>query len=193
MQNRKSLMNWKGVLIGLATLVFSIGLFRYTLADIVFPNTFTSGTTASASQVNANFAAINTRQSATAALMAGTWFYNESGYEISSTYGVCPEIGTGSITLNANGTASITEIAAVANCNDSTVPPTVRPYPETNIITAGTFTVSSTGVGTITLSDGSTYGFTTSKDLNTMQLFGTNIGTAEFSGGEKMVGTALRL
>lgn len=73
----KSRIGWKGMLVGLSVLIIFIGTFRYAIGDVSFPNTFSAGTPAVASQVNDNFKAINTRQTASAATLAGTYYVKD--------------------------------------------------------------------------------------------------------------------
>ena len=73
----KSRIGWKGMLVSLSVLILFIGTFRYAIGDVSFPNTFTAGTPALASQVNANFAAINVRQTASDATLAGTYYVKD--------------------------------------------------------------------------------------------------------------------
>jgi len=73
----KSRIGWKGMLVGLSVLIIFIGTFRYAIGDVSFPNTFSAGTPAVASQVNANFAAINARQTASDATLAGTYYVKD--------------------------------------------------------------------------------------------------------------------
>lgn len=184
MGRMKSLMSQRGIFVSLGCLVFVVGLFRYTLADIVFPNVFTSGTTASASQVNANFAAINTRQTASASSMAGTWNYVANGTITITGPSTCSISGAaGVITLSSNGTASITESGFVT-C------PTASPSAYTNTTVNGTWAVSANGSGTINITGGSVYSIQASKELNQMLIM---VGTPAASGSvEVLTGTAIR-
>jgi hypothetical protein len=159
---KSKIINWKGVLISLSALILTVGTFNYAMGNIVFPNTFTNGTVADATQVNANFTAINTRQSATAALIAGTWNYVESGSAGSSASGyatICSITGGGTLTLSTNGSVSSTEQGLIF-CPGS------APTAFNNGTVTGTYSVNADGSGTINITGGGIISFQASKDLN---------------------------
>ncbi|MHB8482703.1 MAG: hypothetical protein ACYDBV_08230 [Nitrospiria bacterium] len=175
----------KSVFMGLSVLVLTIGLFRYTLADVVFPNIFTAGTTVSASQMNANFAQINQRQVATLASMAGIWRYTESGAVytvINNVTALCNEIANGTMILDANGGISIKENEFTLCPGNTSISP-----PFTDTVT-GTYSINADGSGAITVGS-TTRLFQTSKDLNQMVLL---IEELPSGATEATTGTALR-
>ncbi|MBI1821574.1 MAG: hypothetical protein HY036_01415 [Nitrospirae bacterium] len=180
----RQVITWKGTLITLSVLILSLGVYKYAVGDITFPNTFSNGTVADATQVNANFAAINTRSSATSALMTGTWNYLESG-SIGSTVSVCSITGGGTIILNANNSVSITE-------NGLLFCPGTAPSAFNNGTVTGTYSVSTNGSGTINITGGAIYLLQASKDLNQMIIVTSQPGAPGFGLIEIASGTALR-
>jgi hypothetical protein len=187
----KSRIGWKGILVSLSVLIIFIGTFRYAIGDVAFPNVFTSGTPAVASQVNANFQAINARQTAAFANLAGTYYINDfqawkkADPRITDTKTncncACTSSFQGTMTLTADGkvTASGTrteECACATTC-----------CPNTSAISLiGTYTVNADGSGVITLTEETTsklavavpvvpvitatYAYQASKNLNTLML-----------------------
>ena len=182
----KSRIGWKGILVSLSVLIIFIGTFRYAIGDVAFPNVFTSGTPAVASQVNANFHA---RQTAAFANLAGTYYINDfqswkkADPSIKETVGncncACTSSFQGTMTLTADGkvTASGTRTEECA-CATSCCPNT------SSISLSGTYTVNADGSGVITLTEvtskvavvvvvpviSATYAYQASKDLNTLML-----------------------
>jgi hypothetical protein len=190
----KSRIGWKGMLVSLSVLIIFIGTFRYAIGDVAFPNVFTSGTPAVASQVNANFAAINARQTAAFANLAGTYYINDfqAWKKADPRITIIEKITTncncactssfqGTMTLTADGkvTASGTrteECACATVCCPNT----------SSISLSGTYTVNADGSGVITLTEETTskvaaavpvvplitatYAYQASKDLNTLML-----------------------
>lgn len=185
----KSRIGWKGILVSLSVLIIFIGTFRYAIGDVAFPNVFTSGTPAVASQVNANFQAINARQTAAFANLAGTYYINDfqawkkADPRITDTTAncncACNSSFQGTMILTADGkvTASGTrteECACATVCCPNT----------SSISLSGTYTVNADGSGVITLTEvtskvavvvvvpviSATYAYQASKDLNTLML-----------------------
>lgn len=163
--------------VGMLIVVF-LGITVLAYAAVSIPHNFTPNTTAKASEVNANFQAladaINNRTSASLANMAGTWKYIRTGsfLEVLNSNTLCTTTVTGTLTLNADGTFS--DVAATTNnyCNGNGV------QTNTGRTSAGTWTVSADGSGTLTYSGG-TMSFLTSKDINTMTT-SWNLSTGNF-------------
>jgi hypothetical protein len=178
----KSHISWKGVLISISVLILFFGTFNLAMADITFPNTFVSGQPAVASEVNDNFQAINTRQTASLSTLAGTYNFRmlatwkqdkdlpyeyrewDDGLKLNIKANgtithkqLCSNSTIGTVTLNSNGTVTVSGTSYV-DCDD---PPTG------SFSDSGTWTVDSTGAGTLTLST-STNIIQASKDLNTI-------------------------
>jgi hypothetical protein len=164
----KSKISLKGMFIVLAAVILSAGFLNYAVGDITFPNSFQNGTVADADQVNANFAAINARQSATLLKMAGTYDYRGSGIFLETVNGVqtnCPVSFYGFIVLNQSGSGTVTETD-----NDRC---------QGTVSGMGSVTVtinSANGSGTMTFSGGRVNSIQVSKDLNTMIASSTNSG-----------------
>ncbi len=156
--------------VGMLTLVI-LGISVLAYATVTIPNTFTSGTTAKSSEVNANFTALadamNNRTSATLANMAGTWSYTQFGSFLNgspSAAPLCTVSHWGTLTLNANGTFSDVQTTVNNNCvgsGGSSI------YLNTGGTFTGTWTVSANGSGTLTYG-GLTIFFQASRDLNTI-------------------------
>jgi hypothetical protein len=186
----KSRIGWKEMLVSLSVLIIFIGTFRYAIGDVAFPNIFTAGTPAVASQVNANFQAINTRQTAAFASLAGTYYVNDlqtwkkADPRITDNIGVncncaCTSSFQGTITLTADGKAS----AAGTRTEECACATTCCPDTAT-VSLSGTYTVNADGSGVITLAEvpaskvavlvaisvPTTYAYQASKDLNTLML-----------------------
>lgn len=131
------------------------------------PYTFSSGTVAKSSEVNANFQALadamNNRTSATLANMAGTWNYSMTGsfVEVLNGNRLCTMSRTGTLTFNADGTYSDNQADTNNYCHGGGV------QTNTGGTFTGTWTVLANGTGTRTYGGGS-MSFQTSKDLNTM-------------------------
>ena len=194
----KSRIGWKGILVSLSVLIIFIGTFRYAIGDVAFPNVFTSGTPAVASQVNANFQAINARQTAAFANLAGTYYINDfqawkkaapriTESTTTNCNCACNSSFQGSMILTADGkvTASGTRTEECA-CATSCCPNS------SSISLSGTYTVNSDGSGVITLTEvtpstskaaavvvvpviTATYAYQASKDLNTLMLNAVDI------------------
>lgn len=186
----KSRIGWKGMLVSLSVLIIFIGTFRYAIGNVVFPNTFTAGTPAVASQVNANFAAINARQSASFASLAGDYYVKDlqAWKKESRTTTVppqdqvcdckCTSSFQGALTFTADGKVSGTGIqsqqCACENCcivSDS-------------VTITGTYTANADGSGVMTVvfdyanpktaSVSQTFSYQASKDLNTLMFNATD-------------------
>ena len=145
------------------------------------PYTFSSGTVAKSSEVNANFQALadamNNRTSATLANMAGTWNYRSAGSFLDALNGnrLCTNSHTGTLTLNADGTWSDNQADTNNYCQGGGV------QTNTGATFTGTWTVSANGSGTITYGGGYSLSFQASKDLNTM-ISAWNSSTGNFPG-----------
>lgn len=157
--------------IGMLTAVIVGGAALAYASSVTIPYTFTSGSTASSSEVNANFQAlanaINNRTDATLANMAGTWSYNSFGSWLNGNppnAGLCVTATNGTITLNTDGTSSIFQDVSTNLCISSSAGSAT--YPNTGGTIPGTWTVLADGSGTLTL-NGKTYPFQASRDLNT--------------------------
>ncbi|MCX6227102.1 MAG: hypothetical protein NTV01_20525 [Bacteroidia bacterium] len=161
-----SRISWKGILISLSVLILFVGTFRVAIGDVTFPNIFTSGTTISSSQVNANFAAINNRQTATAGTLAGNYGMTSLETQIHTTGDsnipsiVCSSSVHGTLTLTAAGSYSVSG-SGYGGCDNSLATASAN----------GTFTVSTNGSVTLNPNDTSepdTHFITcqASKDLN---------------------------
>lgn len=152
---------------GMLTLVI-VGVSVLAYAAVTIPYTFTSGTTAKSSEVNANFQALadamNNRTSATLANMAGTWNYTMNGYgSLPSSTTLCTMSRTGTLTLNADGTFSDNQADTNTICQNLGV----QANPGGTY--TGTWSVSAAGSGALTYSSGAgTLSFQASRDLNTM-------------------------
>ena len=186
----KSRIGWKGMLVSLSVLIIFIGTFRYAIGDVAFPNIFTAGTPAVASQVNANFAAINARQTAAFANLAGDYYIKDlqAWKKESKPTTVplqdqvcdctCTSSFQGALTLTADGKVSGSGIesqqCACENCCIVT---------DTVTIT-GTYTANADGSGVITVvidytnpktdSVSQTFSYQASKDLNTVMFNATD-------------------
>ncbi len=163
--------------IGMLTLVI-VGISVLTYAAVTIPYTFTSGTTAKSSEVNANFQAIatamNNRTSAISN-MAGTWNYTSTKSQLNSSppsAALCVTTGKGTITLNADGTGSIVEYPSTTLCIASSSGSAA--YPNTGGTSSATWTVLADGSGTITV-NGVTFNFQASRDLNTFVLLDESV------------------
>jgi hypothetical protein len=157
----------KMMLISLAAVILSVGMLNYAAGDITFPNNFQNGTVADADQVNDNFAAINSRQTATLVKLAGTYDYRGSGIFLENVNGVntnCPVSFRGTIVLTSNGSGTVSEMDN-DQCRGS--------ISGTDTITV---TINSNGSGTLTFASGRVNSIQVSKDLNTMIASGTNNG-----------------
>jgi len=202
----KSKMSWKGVLISLSVLILFVGIYSMAIGSISFPYTFTAGTAAKASEVNANFSAINARQSASAATLAGEYYIknleiyriaapvtgnNALYYREANCNCTCSSTFQGSLILAADGKVTGSGISSeqcgcVTNC-------CIYTY---NITITGTYSVDSSGAGVLDLTyvqdPGSkveltydrTFAFQSSKDLNTLIINATD--------GKNSFGTGLR-
>src|SRR5512137_682786 len=164
---------------------------REARADVTFPYTFTAGSAAVADQVNQNFQAVNVRQPATLASLAGTWslqitsaagrtvsvpitytYYNGTGMVSNSTSVfvplTCVNVSVATMTLTAGGVATIVGTGR-SSCDPG----------ETFSISA-TFTVTADGMGTVTGVPGDPLTFQVSKDLNSMIVW--SLGTEQLAG-----------
>ena len=175
-------------------------------ADITFPFTFSAGTPAVADQVNQNFQAVNARQSATAASLAGTWTFQYTGVvSLDRTIGVPyhymapdPASSSGAFIL-VNDVANapnvpFTCVSVVAGTvtfaanGTGTLAGTVAAVGsncDPGVRTASvpfSFTVAADGSGsTGPIQDGGGLSFRVSKDLNSMVLWKT--GATEVGSG----------
>jgi hypothetical protein len=188
-QKMKSHIGWKGMLVSLSILIICIGTFRYAIGDVAFPNIFTAGTPAVASQVNANFQAINARQTAAFANLAGTYYINDiqkwrkadpRAKDVKDDCSChCTSSFQGTMILTADGKASASGTKTEeCTCDTSCCPNTIT------ISLSGTYTVNADGSGIITLTEvkdskvvvavpllfTETYAYQASKDLNTLML-----------------------
>ena len=148
-------------------------------------------TAAVADQVNQNFQAVNARQAATLASLAGTWslqinsassrqvsvpityhFWNGTTTVTENTSAMvaitCVNVSIATMTLTAGGTATI------AGTGKSTCDPG-----ETFNL-AATFTVTADGVGRVSGIPGDPLDFQVSKDLNSMIVW--SLGTEQLAG-----------
>lgn len=152
--------------IGMLTAVI-VGATALAYASVTIPYTFTSGSTASSTEVNANFQAlanaINNRTSATLANMAGTWSYTSFGSSLSGD-NLCTVTHFGTLTLNADGTFSEVEPDTTNSCV-SGASGTSGVYTNTGGTYTGTWTVLADGSGTLN-AGGLTIPFQASRDLN---------------------------
>jgi hypothetical protein len=158
----------KVILISLTAVILSVGILNYAAGDITFPNNFQNGTVADADQVNANFAAINSRQAATLAKLAGTYDYRGSGIILKNVNGVqtnCPVSFRGTLVVNTSGSGTISRTE-----NDQ--------CGETASVTNNvTVTINTNGSGTLTLvGGGGAHSIQLSKDLNTIIFSSTTSG-----------------
>jgi len=183
---------WRTLTVAVGVLLSGVPATR---ADVAFPYTFSAGTAAVADQVNQNFQAVNARQAATLASLAGTWslqinsassrqvsvpityhFWNGTATVTENTSAMvtitCVNVSIATMTLTAGGTATI------AGTGKSTCDPG-----ETFNL-AATFTVTSDGVGRVSGIPGDPLDFQVSKDLNSMIVW--SLGT------EQLAGQALR-
>lgn len=190
----KSKMSWKGVLISLSVLILFVGIYGLAIGNISFPYSFSPGTTAKSSEVNANFSAINLRQAATAATMTGDFYVknlevyrteapiNDPLYKREANCNcTCSSTFSGTLTLSNDGKVtgsgqSSEQCGCVTNCCIYTH----------NIDITGTYTVSTDGSGALDLTyvqdPGSkseltydrTFAFQASKDLNTLIINATD-------------------
>ena len=191
----KSRIGWKGMLVSLSVLIIFIGTFRYAIGNVVFPNTFTAGTPAVASQVNANFAAINARQTASFATLAGDYYVKDlQAWKKEALVAVVAKIAAspqdqycnckctssfqGTITLTADGKVSGSGIQSQqCACENCCI------ISDTVTIT-GTYTANADGSGVITVvfdyanpktdSVTQTFSYQASKDLNTLMFNATD-------------------
>lgn len=167
--------------VGMLTVVIIGGGVLAYATTVTIPNTFVSGTTAKASDVNANFTAladaINNRASASLANVAGTWNYTLNGSFIEALSGntLCTMSRTGTLTLNADGTFSDSQANTNNYCQGAGV------QVNTGGTMTGTWTVSSNGSGTLTYSSGGLVSLQSSKDLNTMTSV-MNVPTGNYPG-----------
>jgi hypothetical protein len=159
----KSYISWKGVLISLSVLILFIGTYRLATGDIAFPNEFQSGQPAIASEVNANFAAINARQVASTTTLAGTYYIRD--LEMTTAAGsnemrtTCSTEFSGTLSLTEGGVASLSGTSySLCDCNNCT-------RTSTPTGGSGNYSVGSDGSGTIS-AGGETVSFQASKDLN---------------------------
>jgi hypothetical protein len=175
----KSRITWKETLIILSVLILLVGTFRFAMGDIVFPHIFQSGAPAVAQEVNDNFAAINTRQAATFASMAGT--FRCSGFYAQKLQGeeTCILTISGSVTLMSDGTAFFSGTVN-SFCHGTGNP----------VSFTGTYTINENGSGTLNFIDMPIMYFQASKDLNTVVLDLGNVRGNEYV---NMSGTAVRL
>lgn len=161
----------KRLQVGIGVLVVLLGMAGSVLADVTFPNTFTNGTPALAEQVNQNFQAVNARQTATLARMAGVYTLARS--QVTAPAGsTCVSISVDTLTLTAGGVITVS-----GNGRDSCSGNFSNNF-------SGTYTVASNGSGTIS-AGGAVLQFQASKDLNTVLIY--SIGT-----GSSSQGTAVR-
>lgn len=192
----KSKMSWKGVLISLSVLILFVGLYGMAIGNISFPYTFTAGTAAKASEVNANFAAVNLRQAASAASMAGDFYvknleiYRTAApiqgniallYRPANCNCMCSSTFQGTLTLASDGKVTGSGMTTEqCQCVETCC---IYTY---NISITGTYTVSSDGSGVLDLTyvqdPGAktsitydrTFAFQASKDLNTLIINATD-------------------
>ena len=176
----KSHITWKETLIIISVLILLIGTFRFAMGDIVFPHIFQSGAPAVAQEVNDNFAAINTRQAATFASMAGTFRCSGLYAQKLLEEETCILTISGSVTLMSDGTASFSGTAN-SFCHGGTGNP---------VSFTGTYTINENGSGTLNFTDMSIMYFQVSKDLNTVVLDLGNVRGNEYV---NMSVTAVRL
>jgi hypothetical protein len=179
---------WRMTAIAMGVLVSGA---RDARADVTFPYTFTAGSAAVADQVNQNFQAVNVRQPATLASLAGTWslqvtsaasrtisvpitytYYNGTAMVSNNTSAsvpvTCVNVSTATMTLTSGGTATIVG-SGKSSCDPG----------ETFSISA-TFTVTADGAGTVTGIPGDPLTFQVSKDLNSMIVW--SLGTEQLAG-----------
>lgn len=189
-------MSWKGVLISLSVLILFVGLYGMAIGNISFPYTFTAGTAAKASEVNANFAAVNLRQAASAASMAGDFYvknleiYRTAApiqgniallYRPANCNCMCSSTFQGTLTLASDGKVTGSGMTTEqCQCVETCC---IYTY---NISITGTYTVSSDGSGVLDLTyvqdPGAktsitydrTFAFQASKDLNTLIINATD-------------------
>lgn len=183
----KSNISWKGMIVVFGALILFIGTYRFAMSDISFPHIFQSGDPAVAQEVNDNFAAINTRQTATFSTMAGNFRLSESiivteRSDINGTSIELPCVLTvnGNLLLNTDGTASFSgtqRSLCAGTVNDS-------------VSLSGTYAVNADGSGTFYISGNSPVIFQVSKDLNTMVW---DFSKKEGSSFINITGVALRL
>ena len=189
----KSKMNWKGVLISVSALILFVGIYSMAIGDVSFPYKFTAGTAAKASEVNANFDAVNTRQNASSAALAADYYVKDlqtwkkafpADYlklcTTTCTQGcncTCSSSFQGTLSLTADGKVTGSGVTS-EQCACTT---SCCLYTNTVTIT-GTYTITADGVGSMTLkfveakSDNPDYvgtynrtlTFQASKDLNTL-------------------------
>jgi hypothetical protein len=133
-------------------------------AFIAFPYNFSNGTPADATQVNANFQAVNAKQTATLARMAGTYamqgtdFYTETRGVFGGTGYVemtCTDLSRGTLTLRADGSFTL-----ISTTDDSCH------HPNSGTMT-GTYSVDGVNnTGTMVFPNKDTISFRISRDLN---------------------------
>jgi len=164
----KPKINIKMMFISLAAVILLAGMLNYAAGDITFPNNFQNGTVADAEQVNDNFSAINTRQTATLAKLAGTYDYRGSGIFLETIISVqkdCPVSFKGTLVLTSNGSGNVSETQN-DQCQGTAVSGT------SNL----TVTINPNGSGTLTYAGGAAYTIQLSKDLNTIIMSSTTSG-----------------
>jgi hypothetical protein len=158
----------KGLLIGLAAIILAVGTLNYAAGDITFPNSFQNGTVADADDVNANFEAINSRQAASVAKLAGTYDFRGSGIFLENVNGVqtnCPVSFRGTAVLNSTGHGTISQTDNDECLGNVSGTDTV------------TVTINSNGSGTLTFGSGGVDSIQVSKDLNTIIFSSTTHGS----------------
>ena len=193
----KSHITWKGVLISLSILILFVGTFSLATGGVSIPNIFKAGDPAKASEVNANFAAIqsaiNDRQTASDAALAADYYVKDlqtwkkafpADYlklcTTTCTQGcncTCSSSFQGTLSFTADGKVTGSGVTSEqCACTSSCCL-----YTNTVTIT-GTYTVTADGAGSMTLkfveakSDNPDYVgtynrtliFQASKDLNTL-------------------------
>ncbi|MBI3351259.1 MAG: hypothetical protein HY036_01630 [Nitrospirae bacterium] len=106
-KNNLRLMNWKGVLISLGAVILTVGIINYALGNVTIPNSFTNGTVADATQVNANFQAL-------ANAMPGVKIASvPDNSNITSVYPAGTQLGSISVTIPAAGNVMVSSFGAI--------------------------------------------------------------------------------
>lgn len=110
-KNKINMMSWKGVLISLGAFILTVGIINYALGNVTIPNSFTNGTVADATQVNANFQMLS--NAVTSAKIVGLPGNNN----ITSVYPTGTELGSISVTIPAAGNVMVSSFGDVCLIN----------------------------------------------------------------------------
>jgi hypothetical protein len=102
------------LMLTIAFVGISVNSYAITITNVTIPNTFTSGTTISSSQVNANFTAIANQMPAVKQSLSGIWItIPAAADQLSSISFTAP--GTGYAMIFATGSISLDTAASTAS------------------------------------------------------------------------------